>query len=540
MLDRLPRDKTGNRSISRLFLAVVLACLLIALDACPNPSSSPSTSPSSETLLAVTGTIPADGASDVPPGQAIEVSFNRDLDLSYLEEHASDIEVASDPHSSCTLSYAYENETHTLRIDAHPYLACNATYTVSLTRDLGLSRQVSWSFSTGYGPAGDVQIDEEHPPYRHNGKLYTHEGSVDLSLQYNESASSLQLSNNLDFSNATDIALSSGPASTSYHWPLSDGPGAKTIYARFKDSGDGMSGARSAAIIVDTVVPSIPPIPLTYYNALTTSLHLPVSPVDDIGIASCEWSADPGVNIDSPDSLSPAITISGPDKDYTGWLTVTDYAGNTSDRQYFTITKDTDAPGRPTDVGSQTLSLYTRGNFWAWLHSNNPDLANDSFLIQLDDETPIHRSISTQDLGTLTLEDNKIHTLVVWQVDAAGNPSPPLSMQVTVTPIVPVEGSALSWLGVGFQWRDFTGTPATTKYRITYGHYNGTDLDELTIKTKEFLLGRLESDAFYNLDLSASYGWYLEWSLNGGSAWPYRSPAAGTYYHFSTTNYPPQ
>lgn len=528
--------KSENSLISRFSLAAALASLTLLLFACPSPISTDQGLPSPISKdLSVTETIPADGAKGFDPGQAIVVTFNKDLDPACLQEVQSPIVISPNPGSFITLSFTYASKK--LVIDPHPYLENHATYTVSfkttLQDDSGgtLPKQVDFSFTTGDNPAGDVQIDEEHPPYLHNGKLYTYEDTVDLSLRYNQTASSLQISNNPDFSNAVEIGpLSPGPASISRHWQLSNGPVAKTIYARFKDSGSGMSCVRTAAIIVDTVKPTIPPIPLTYYNASTTSLHLQVSPIEEYGIASCEWSAPPSVHFDPPDAVSPAITIAEPDDDYTLWLTVTDYAGNTSDPQSFTITRDTVRPGHPTFQGDTSPPIHLNTYeplHWHWNASPNSDSANDTFLIQLGTQAPNPTSQTSYDLSSP--EDSPTpYTFKVWQVDRAGNVSlDPLVMPpILVTPVDPANNSIIDPAPSQLVWRNFTPQNDKTRYRIYVFGPGGFQEDTERNKARSIT---------HTFQAGASYTWYIEWILSGNALDPVdgRSPPLSGTYSFT-------
>ncbi len=65
--------KIGYSLLSRYSLAAALAGLTLLLLTCSSPVSE-------DLVLSVVGTIPSNGDTNFDPGQAIVVSFNKDLD----------------------------------------------------------------------------------------------------------------------------------------------------------------------------------------------------------------------------------------------------------------------------------------------------------------------------------------------------------------------------------------------------------------------------------------------------------------------------
>ncbi len=191
------------------------------------------------------------------------------------------------------------------------------------------------------------------------------------------------------------------------------------------------------------------------------------------GIATYSWNCA-GVTYNAQ---SPAITISGPDQTYNLSLTVTDCAGNQSVNT-FTITKATVPPGQPTEslgsssYGTKSPMLDQNPNVtWIWNASPNLGLSPDKFLEKLDTETtwtPL--PFSTTSLGPSTLADGT-YKLMVRQVDAAGNQSPTLNMQIVVTPVIPWDGSTTTTDTLSLQWRDFfqgAGDAPGAQYRVHF------------------------------------------------------------------------
>jgi hypothetical protein len=533
-----------NSPIGRFVVGAALACLCVLLLSCPNPASiDPIVA---DPRLSVVATIPANGDANFGPGQPIVVTFNKDLDPACIQSVAP-VVIATDPlDPPLTLTFSLDGPRK-LIVDPHPFLQSNHTYVVGLETTLkdpsgaALPQKVDLTFKTGDAPAGDFEIN--------NQDAYVNTSdSVTIKVDANATAAHVRIANSEAGLLNPDYE---GPASRPMQvpWTLGAGEGPHRVYMQFFNSDRSASSpVRSYSIVRDTISPEVGPVHPSslYYNwnndhdpGANPVRAIPSTISDASGISSYSWTADPGVVFHTalPNSIqSPAITIPGPSPDgtYNVSLTVTDLAGNTSEARGFAILKDTAPPDAPRDAGTLGLWLYTSGMTWRWQHGDNPDCLNDHFLVQLDNLQPFTLSIgeeSYQPAGTVG--DNETHTLVIRQVDTAGNQSDPLSLPVVITPVAPIDNGNAFYFGVQFRWRDLTGSPSTTKYRIHYAPFDGVVVGGWI--EHAFSEGTLISDQ-YTLTSNINYVWYIDWSINGGgfSSGNRNPPTDGTYYRFTT------
>jgi hypothetical protein len=533
MRDQRPCAKSKSSLISRLSLTAALASLTLLLFACPSPIST-------DLVLSVVGTVPSNGATGFNPGQAIEVTFNKDLDPACLQQLQSPVTISPNTGPSITLTFSYDSASKKLSIEPHPFLASNSSYTVSFQTSLKdasggtLPKPVDFSFTTGDSLAGDVAIVGGNSYY---GKQYTNLDKVTLLLRYNSNASPVHV-----HIAKSEAALSTtgqfvsqdltSPTTNLLNWPLDDAvQGPQTFYVQYLYSSQ-TSAVRSAGIVHDTVNPTIkPPDIPSYYNmyndpsnpAFVASFVASSSAIDDTsGIATYSWTCA-GVTYNAQ---SPAITISGPDQTYNLSLTVTDYAGNQSVNT-FPITKATVPPGQPTEslgsssYGNKSPMLDQNPTVtWMWQASSNLGLPPDKFLEKLDTEikwTAV--PFSPPSLGPVTLSDGT-YKLLVRQVDAAGNQSPTLNMQIVVTPVIPWDGSTTTTDTIYLQWRDFfqgAGDASGAKYRVHFWPHN--DPGQMVIYTGPGTM-RITGPNAYTLAPGQTYDWYIEWSIDSGASYP--------------------
>jgi hypothetical protein len=529
--------KIDRSFISRFSFAAALASLTLILFACPNPTST-------DLVLSVVGTVPPNGATMVDPGQAIVVTFNKDLDTSSLQQLQSPVTISPNTGSSITLTFSYDSPTKKLSIEPHPFFASNSTYTMSFettlkdTSGATLPKVTDFSFTTGAQPAGDIQINA--------GAAYvTTTDEVTLSAPHNAKVAYMRFANN-----AAD--LSSAPAhdftTPIPPWTLVPaGDGTRTVYAQFFDSSNNPSAVRSASIMRDTVPPTISPTTAVpaYYNmyndASNPPLRLAAAATDATsGVASYTWTGDQDVTFDTTSSpntpQSPAIKINGKDGTYNLTLTVKDNAGNPAG-QSFTIIKDTVPPGPPTrplpgwdpTSASPWFDLPYQMT-WGW----NASSPADTFQVLLNDKPPTTGALSLSPLsfGPVKAVDYGEYDLTVREVDEAGNQSDPLVIPILVTPVYPANNSKNISKYTGFLWRNFaerTGTPY--KFHLWSNNAPDNDLGSLTPP----LLPGVSNWGPWTPGLIAgqTYDWYVEWPLDNGTTG--RSPPVGTNYTFTVS-----
>lgn len=540
MRDQRPCAKLDNSLISRFSMAAALASLTLLLFACPNPGSPP-TDPvlpgPVSTDLSVTATTPSNGATGFDPGQAIEVSFNKDLDPACLRQLQSPVTISPNTGPSITLTFSYDSAAKKLAIEPHPFLASNQPYTVSFETTLKdasggtLPKQVDFSFRTGDNPAGDITLNGSNP-------YVTTNNPVTLSLQHNPSAAFVCIANSEAGLSNQVYTVSQAPAT----WPLTPGEGTQIVYVQFFNLDKSIkSTVRSASVVRDTQPPIIQSasVPAYYnmYNDASNPAFVASSSATDLtsGIATYSWNCA-GVTYNAQ---SPAITISGPDGPYAVSLTVTDHAGNTAGPQNFTIWKDTVAPDLPTrspvgyDLTSPSPALdYPYSMTWYWNASStkpNPyQTPADTFLVMLNGKAQGSGLLSTTSFGPVIADHYDTYDLTVRQVDAAGNQSDALSIPIIVAPVIPPNGSTNVSQFTGLQWRDFSSNTATSwSVHLRDISDPNNDLGGPVGNMRQLLPNN-------PLGPGKTYNWYVEWSIDGHTYTPEnRSPSDGTYYKFT-------
>lgn len=522
-----PHVDSDNSLMSRFSHAALLASLVMLLFACPSPIST-------NLVLSVIRTDPPNGATKVDPGQAIVVSFNKDLDPSCLQQ--SPITVSPNTlnaGSTITLTFSYNSPTKKLSIEPRPFLERNSTYTVSFMTNLKdasggtLPNQVEFAFTTGDNLAGDLKINGGSP------YVTTTDAKVPLTLTTNRT----------DVSNLKVHIANSDPGSPTLpydgtialvpqDWKLDFGEGPKEVIYQFTDSITNVKSAiRTATVIRDTLAPTLVLNPAApYFNKTGIPVQLSASANDANGI-SCQWSSSPSNAIFTPSAtvLSPTFTPTGAEGPYTVTLTVTDHAGNTSAPRAITIMKDTVPPDPPIELGA-TVSpyLFRDGIKWLWTASTtkpNPYNMADTLRALLNGAAPDPKYLTPAIYGPITVESDGTYTLTVRQVDAAGNQSDPLSMPIIVTPVIPPDRSTTTTRYPGLQWRDFAAKMAS---------YYKVHLWSISNPTNDLggtVPGNMLQAGPYTLNPGQTYNWYIEWSLHGTT---YYSPAAAdTYYQFT-------
>jgi hypothetical protein len=270
------------------------------------------------------------------------------------------------------------------------------------------------------------------------------------------------------------------------------------------------------------------------YNDASNPAFVASSSATDLtsGIAKYAWNCA-GVTYDAQ---STAVMISGPDGPYEISLTVTDRAGNASVNT-FPITKATVPPGKPKEslgsssYGSNSPILEQNPTVtWKWEASSSLGLSPDTFLEKLDTETTWTILPLSTPTRSLSLLPDGTYTLLVMQVDTAGNQSPTLSMPLIVTPVIPVDGSTVTGPTVVLGWRDFTNGEGSdhpdSKYHVhIWSHdYPSNDFGKTVPGNTRQVI--------YNPMTHGTYYWYVEFDLNG-TDYTSRIPSADGTYQFT-------
>jgi len=537
MQGRWLRAKLGNSLISRFFLAAALTSLTLVLFACPNPTST-------DLVLSVVGTEPPSGATKVDPGQAIVVTFNKDLDPSCLRQ--SPVAVAPSKTiagSAITLTFSYDSPNRKLSIEPHPFFERNSTYIVSFMTNLKdssggtLPKQVDFAFTTGDNLAGDIEINGGSPFVTTSDTT-----QVALTLTTNRQDASkltVHIANSDSTSSTTPYDGAVGAAPTM--WSIDPGEGLKEVVYQFTDSiTNAKSAVRTATIIRDTVAPTLVLGPAaSYFNKTEVPIQLSASANDANGF-TCLWSSSPSNAVFTPSAavLSPKITPTGSDGPYIVTVTVTDPAGHQTSNS-LTITKDTVAPSAPTNAPTGYTTFpqsytypYDMTWYWSAGTSSNPYQTPDSFLILLNGKPPtsgvLSHPLPYYSYGKITAYNYGTYTLSVRQVDAAGNQSDPLDMPITVSLVFPPNGSTNISRFDGPQWDDFSNNTAGHSWKVHLWDtaYPKTDLGKATGS----LLFLVPDNP---LGPGETYNWYVEWTTADGTK--YTSPSDGTVYKFTVS-----
>lgn len=105
---------------------------------------------------------PANSATDVNPGQAVKVQFDRPVDMATVSASTVQFSPMTDIDS---FDYEFNSSTNTLSILAYPLFSNETTYTVTLMPALHgsdgstIRDEVIWSYETGTFPNGGVKIN---------------------------------------------------------------------------------------------------------------------------------------------------------------------------------------------------------------------------------------------------------------------------------------------------------------------------------------------------------------------------------------------
>jgi hypothetical protein len=184
-----------------------------------------------------------------------------------------------------------------------------------------------------------------------NGTNYTNSTALTLTLS-SSNATQMRFSNdNLSWSDWENFT-------TSENWTLPTTEGNVTVYAQFIDS-DNNTFAAIANIVLDTTAPVPQPYAEWYSNDYRTVYFDSSYSTDNIGIANSTWNFGDG-NTTSGIALIHTYTAAG---NYTGYLTVEDFAGNTANVSFSANIPDLTASPTATPTPYPTVPPTTNPTY---------------------------------------------------------------------------------------------------------------------------------------------------------------------------------
>ena len=112
-----------------------------------------------------------------------------------------------------------------------------------------------------------------------------------------------------------------------------------------------------------------------------------------------------------------------------------------------------------------------------------------------------------------------IYLLNVIQMDAAGNQSAALKMQIVVTPVVPWDGSTTTTDTLYLGWRNFFGSgvlPAGAWFHVQFWPDGDAKPEDVINYSGP---GTLRQFIASGLTSGQKYDWYIEWSFDYGNTY---------------------
>jgi fibronectin type 3 domain-containing protein len=318
----------------------------------------------------------------------------------------------------------------------------------------------TWTIDTQAPTGGLLTIN--------GGNSFTNTQAVTLYL-YAVDASEMMVSNVATFTGAVWETYTAGLKL----WTLTDGVGAKNVYAKFRDAAGNETAAYSSSIIIDTTVPyasiiSPPPLVTNSTSATFsfTSNKLPS------GFACKLDSSFPAF---TPCS-SPAVysgLAGGAGTSHTFEVKAIDQAGNMSTPATYTWTIDTQAPdttitGNPANPTNSTSATFTFTS----------TEGSSTFQCQIDGGS-YSSCTSPKTYNGLTGGAGTSHIVNVYAVDAGGNSDPsPASYSWTIdtqAPDTTITGNPANPTETSSATFTFTSTEggSTFECQMDSGGYSG-------------------------------------------------------------------
>ena len=117
--------------------------------------------------LEIASVYPEQNSWFVNPGQDIQITFDRDVDVEEALEHIRIVDSQNIPWELAEDDIEFSETTHTLTLKPYPYLDDSRQYTISVDSALTardgtvLRTPYAWSFSTGTYPKGYFLLHDE-------------------------------------------------------------------------------------------------------------------------------------------------------------------------------------------------------------------------------------------------------------------------------------------------------------------------------------------------------------------------------------------
>jgi hypothetical protein len=529
--------------IAKSLKALAAASLLLVLTTCWNPIDfvakvTDEVMQATDKYLAIESTNPAASASDVNPWGAIEVTFDRALDLATISTSS----IVLEPFVSWTPSY--NSSTHTLSIKPSAFASQATTYTVTITKDLkgadasSLRDVRAWSFTTRAAAGGSISITGNIS----NLTKYCSSANITVTIDYNPMAKYYRISttdpptfraDKFDYKLLDGTSPDTATAPAPYFDPLPAGDGSKTVYIQFMDddNAETPSTAISDSVVLDTNPPdvTIGTYP-SYLNIASPSVQPGATAWDENGV-SCLWTQPEGtanaVTFSSTSVVNP--TISAAVDNGTGvkvHLRATDPAGNSTELAGTAMSVDSVAPLPPTISGPGSATTNTTPTF-TWTHNGTGSriyeysVDGGAYSAEAGDET---YTASFSAYGGS-------HSFRVMERDWLNNWGNPASYSTFVYPtwLLPEHGAIVD-RSPRVQW--WSG--ATTLYTFTI-YVRRYKVD----KTFTVIDPKLYTTTYYAdlpagfLDADTIYQWYIERTYGVRT---YRYPSGTDYFSFRTNS----
>jgi hypothetical protein len=488
-------------------------------------------------FLIVKGLQSPTGTTSVNPGTPITIEFDRPVDTSSVSAASITIKPSDGSSVEYSVVISYSNANKIVTLTPKPFLEDNTSYDVTVTGGvLGddaseIETPMSWSFTTGVYPAGDITITDGVLDGQGNPREITYIGAPSplklwihftaIVAKYRMATSATAFSN---FTHPSDGWLSPTFSSGDvYTAPLAielpAGDGEKPIYIQFlATNAVDMSLVATDTVILDTTNPTVSAGTMSTLSLGVQTRTTNASASDVSGITAWSWTKESGpgtITFGTADKLNTTIKASV-DGAYSARLTVTDGVGHTN-YSLLTFSRDTVPPNVPVFNAITTPTVAITPT-WTWASGGNG--GNGRYAVELwytgekvwSDEpkskTAPLTAFPCDDVYLKRLLDNRIYplrdglwTLKVAEFDAAGNISNFAESTIQVVPALPLDKATdvNSAAIIRLEWH-----PMTNGYDV-YGAVKGEPFKVLVRTPNENVL---ELKAGY-LKPGVEFHWYI-------------------------------
>lgn len=528
-----------ERMMKSIKVLLIAAILVVALSTCSNPFDWVATVTdevmvANHKYLEVLAVKPVKDEPAFSQDDPILIDFNRDIDLSSV----TDATIVLVPSTTWTSSF----DTGTDRLKIIPdLLPPDQDYQVTVNAGVKgtdgsvLRDPYTWNFHAIPAPTGNVKIN--------NDAMYTKSATVTLNVTANSYVTHMRWAQSeVDLASTPYVAV----AATVNSYGLIGGEGTRTVYMQFRDNTPPYreTNVKQDTIILDMTPPTVDAGPQRLVNASATTTPAPTAS-DLNGIQGYLWT---GVSCSpSADVLVPTFNNPGADGNYTVTLSVTDNAGNVGSDTMI-LTRDGTAPSlAPTFITVPATPSILPNPTWSWQGNSVNSWGGETpklFRYRLNWLEPRELTWKPYDAYATMVPDTQytapydppkylglpnskymntayepiLYRMTVWEMDKAGNLSPPgTAADITVTTVLPYNNSTGVGLTPLLRWRNIldpeTGRPA--RYYIAHFGYfrTGVWVELISPKEIEAQVG-LESSwpVYKDVIIRAGYtfGWYIE------------------------------